>query len=92
MNQHVADLFSSFLSFEKLTLVAEQNAKNEKFSSFENPFVYLFVDLLWQHSQLQFLFQKVSSNNPKPGWSTGLQLYSQSADIPFVSYITISQP
>ena len=59
MNQHVADLFSSFLSFEKLTLVAEQNAKNEKFSSFENPFVYLFVDLLWQHSQLQFLFQEV---------------------------------
>ena len=46
MYQHVADLFSSFLSFEKLTLVAEQNAKNEKFSSFENPFVYLFVDLL----------------------------------------------
>ena len=57
MNQHVADLFSSFLSFEKL--VAEQNAKNEKFSSFEIPFVYLFVDVLWQHSQLQFLFQEV---------------------------------
>ena len=38
MNQHIADLFSSFLSFEKLTLVAEQSAKNKKLSFFENPF------------------------------------------------------
>ena len=42
-NQHIADLFSSYLSFEKLTLLAEQSAKNKKLSFFENPF---FICLL----------------------------------------------
>ena len=46
MNQHIADLFSSFQSFEKVTLVAKEYAKNGKFSSFENPFVYFFFELL----------------------------------------------